>query len=98
MPEGEGEATQEGVGVGQAPVPRGTTTQLISEPGHSTGDRIHKVGKVTTTRGVCWRLFFLFDPTPLTLDSEIRGCAQLLREPLGFGVKKYFFEAKWSRF
>ena len=46
MPEGEGEATREGVGVAQVPVPQGTTTQLISETGHSTGDRIHKVRKL----------------------------------------------------
>ena len=36
--------------------------------------------------------FFCLTPLfVLTLNSEIRGCAQLLGEPLGFGVKKWYF-------
>ena len=32
-------------------------------------------------------IFFKVWPRPLTLNSEIRGCARLLWEPSGFGVK-----------
>ena len=41
--------------------------------------------------------FFSAWPRPLTLNSEILGCARLLGEPLGFGVKKWYFFKRSGR-
>ena len=41
--------------------------------------------------------FFSAWPRPLKLNSEIWGCARLLREPLGFRVKKWYFLKRSGR-
>ena len=42
-------------------------------------------------------IFFSAWPCPLTLNSEIWGCARLLWEPLGFRVKKWYFLKRSGR-
>ena len=42
-------------------------------------------------------VIFLVSPHPLTINSEIRGCARLLGEPQGLrGKKVVFFEMEWG--
>ena len=44
-----------------------------------------------------WTTKVCFFSRPLTLNSEIRGCARLLGEPLSFGVKKWYFLKRSGR-